>query len=39
VDAFAVHVVDSVAATASYTNHLDDAMFLFGIAEVEDIDI
>ena len=35
VDAFAIHVVDSIAATASYTNHLDDAFLSFWLAEVE----
>jgi hypothetical protein len=35
VDAFAIHVVDGITATASYTNHLDDAFLSFWLAEVE----
>ena len=35
VDALAIHVVDGIAATASYTNHLDDAFLSFWLAEVE----
>ena len=34
VDSFAVHVVDSIAATTTNTYHLDDAVFFFGCAEV-----
>ena len=34
VDAFAVHVVHGIAATAAYTNHLDDAFLLLGFTEV-----
>ena len=35
VDAFAIHVVDGVATTSTNTNHLDDAIFFFGLAKVE----
>ena len=37
VNAFTIHVVDSVSATTAYTNHFDDAMILFGGSEIEDI--
>ena len=33
--ALAIHVVDGIAATATNTNHLDDAVFLDGLAKVE----
>ena len=34
VDAFAVHVVDGIASTATYANDLDDAFLFFGLTEV-----
>jgi hypothetical protein len=34
VDAFAVHVVHGIAATAAYTNDLNDAFLLLGFTEV-----
>jgi hypothetical protein len=37
VNALAVHVVNSVAASATYTNNLDDAMLLLRCSEVKDI--
>ena len=37
-DAFAVHVVDGIAATATDADNLDDTMFLLRLAEVEDIE-
>ena len=36
-DAFAVHVIDGIAATAAYADDFDDAVFLLGLAEVKDI--
>lgn len=30
VDAFTIHVVDSIAAATTYTNHFDDAVFFSG---------
>ena len=35
VDAFAIHVVNGIAATTAYTDDFDDAMLVFGAAEVE----
>ena len=35
-DALAVHVVDSIAATATDTNHFNDTVFLIRLAEIED---
>ena len=37
VDAFTVHVVDSVATATTYTNHLDDAVFLFWLSKVQNM--
>ena len=37
VDAFAVHVVDGVAATATNTDDFDNAVLLLRLTEVEDI--
>ena len=37
VDAFAVHVVDSIAATAADADNLNDAVLLLRLTEVEDI--
>ena len=37
VDAFTIHVVDSIATTAAYTNHFDDAVFLLRCSEVQDL--
>ena len=34
VDTFAIHVVHSVTATATNTNHLDDAVLFFGLTEI-----
>ena len=35
VNTFTIHVVDSITATATDTNHLDDAIFFLGLAKVE----
>ncbi len=35
VDTFTIHVVNGIAATASYTNHLDVAVLFCRLAEVE----
>jgi hypothetical protein len=37
VNAFTIHVVDGISATAAYTNHFDNAMILLGGSEVEDV--
>ena len=34
--AFAIHVVDRIAAASTNTNHLDDAVLLVGRSEIED---
>ena len=34
-DAFAVHVIDGIAATATNTNHFDDAILFLGLAKIE----
>ena len=34
VDAFLVHVVDSIASSATYSDDLDDAVPLFGYPEI-----
>ena len=36
-NAFAIHVVHCIAATAAYADDLDDAMLFLGYSEVEDI--
>ena len=39
VDAFAVHVVHGIAATATNTNHFDDAILFLGFTEIQYIEI
>lgn len=38
-DAFAVHVIDGIAATATNTNHLDDTVLFLGLTEIQYIEI
>ena len=33
-DTLAIHMVDSITATAAYTNNLDDAALYFGFSEI-----
>ena len=37
VNAFPVHVVDCIAAATTYTDHFDDAIFLFRFTEIKDM--
>ena len=34
-DTFPIHMIDSIATTATYADDLDDTVLLFGNAEVE----
>jgi hypothetical protein len=38
-DALAIHVINGIAATAAYTDDLDNAVILLRCTEVQDINV